>query len=74
MTGRMLGFDTWITLYISVSTAMRRSSNERNMHILCLRSVDENKQAPLLSQRPGYQEAKEKLMIVQKEKENNQLL
>ena len=41
---------------------------ERNMHILYLRSVDDNRQATHLSQRPGYPEAKEKLMNLQKEK------
>ena len=30
------------------------------MHILYLRSVDENRQAPPLSQRPGFREAEEK--------------
>ena len=36
------------------------------MHILYLRSVDENKQAPHQSQRPGYLEAKEQLRNLQK--------
>ena len=36
-----------------------------------LRSVDENRQAPLLSQRPGYREAKEQLKIYKSCKENN---
>ena len=43
---------------------------ERNMHILYLRSVDDNKQAPPLSQRPGYREAKEQLRNLQRRKEN----
>ena len=38
------------------------------MHILYLRSVDENRQAPPLSQRPGYREAKEELTNLQTEK------
>ena len=59
--GRMLGFDTWITLYNSVSSRMRRNNNEKEMciYLLYLRSVDQNKQASLLSERPGYPEAKE---------------
>ena len=68
--GRMLGFDTWITLYNSASSTMRRNSKEREriMQILYLRSVDENRQAPPLSQRPGYREAKEQSRNLQKEK------
>ena len=43
ISGRMLGFDTWITLYNSVSSTMRRNNKrERNMHILHQRSVDDD--------------------------------
>ena len=35
---------------------MRRNSNEKNMNLLVLRSVDENKQAPPLSKRPSDEE------------------
>ena len=49
---------------------MRRNSNKNEIYIFIfkLRSVDENRQAPLLSQRPGYLEAKEKLRNLQKER------
>ena len=66
--GRMHGFDTWITLYIFVSETMRRNNKEKNMHILYLSCVDENRQAPPLSQRPRYREAIAKNKINKKEK------
>ena len=31
VTARMVGFDTWIILYISVSTTMRRNSKEKEI-------------------------------------------
>ena len=65
---RVFVFDNWNTLYSSVSSTLRRNSKERNMHILYSRSVDESGQAPLLSQRPGYREAKEQLRNLPKEK------
>ena len=65
---RVFVFDTWITLYSSENSTMRRNSKERNLHILYLRSVDESRQAPPLSQRPGYREAKEQLRNLPKEK------
>ena len=56
--GRTHGLHTWITLYISVSTTMRRNRKERDMNLLYLRSVDENRQASPPSQRPGYRKAR----------------
>ena len=38
---------------------------ERNMHVLYLLSVDDNQQAPPLSQRPRYRQAKEQLRNLQ---------
>ena len=66
--GRMLVFDIWITLYNSVFSTKRRKQRERNVHILFSRSVDKNRQAPLLSQRPRYWEAKELSRNLQTEK------
>ena len=66
--GLMLGFDTRMTLYNSVSSTLRRNSNEKSMQKRNLRSVDEDKQAPPLSQRPGYRDAKEQLRNLKKEK------
>ena len=43
------------------------------MNLLHLQSVDENKQAPLLWQRPGYQEAKKELSNLQKSKREEQV-
>ena len=45
--------DTWITLYILVSTTMQRNSKEKD-----------------ISQRPGFREAEEKLMNLQKGEES----
>ena len=44
-----------------------QQQRERNMHMLYSRSVEENRQAPPLSQRPGYREAKKLLINLQKE-------
>ena len=47
---------------------MRRNSKAKNMNLLYLRSVVENRQAPPLSQRPVYGEAYKELVNLQKER------
>ena len=65
--------DAWVryldhVVQFSIFHDAPQQQRERNMHILYLRSVDDNKQAPPLSQRRGYQEAKEQLRNFHKEK------
>ena len=57
-----------ITVQFSIYHDAPQQQRERNMQKLYLRSVDDNKQAPPLSQRPGYWEAKEQLRNLQMEK------
>ena len=65
--------DVWVRyldhiVHFGIYHNATQQQRERNMHILYSRSVDENRQAPPLSQRRGYPEAKEKIMNLQKEK------
>ena len=65
--------DAWIrylnhVVQCSIYHNAPQQQRERNIHRLYFRSVDENRQAPPLSQRRGYQEAKDKIRTLQKEK------
>ena len=65
--------DAWIRylnhiVQCSIYHNAPQQQRERNIHRLYFRSVDENRQAPPLSQRRGYQEAKDKIRTLQKEK------
>ena len=67
VTGRMLGFDTWITLYISVSTTMPRKSKEKEICTYFICAVLTKTDRHHLYRR-GYREAKEQLPNLQVEK------
>ena len=65
--------DAWVRyldhiVYFSICHNAPQQQREIHMHILYLRSVDENRQPPPLLRRPGYREAKEKLKKPTKEK------
>ena len=56
-----------LIVHFSISQSAPHQQRERNMHKFYLRSVGENRQAPLLSQRPRYREVKEQSINLQKE-------
>ena len=62
--------DAWVPnldhiVNFSIYHNATQQQRERNMNLLYFRSVDENRQAPLLSQRPGCREAKKGLINLQ---------
>ena len=69
--------DAWVRYFdhivqFSIFHDAPQQQRERNMHILYLRSVDDNQQAPPLSHRPGYREANEQFRhFYTRRKENN---
>ena len=65
--------DAWVRylhhiVQFSIFHNAPQQQRERRMHILYLCSADENRQAPPLSQRPGYWEAKEQFRNLQRRK------
>ena len=63
----LLGWGTWtIVQKIDISHTTPHSQRERYNNLLYLRSVSEDKQPPLLPQRPGYQDAKKALVDMHK--------
>ena len=75
ITGRMLGFDTWITVYISVPTTMRRNSTDKeictNFAYAVLTKTDRHH---LYRRDQGTGKRKSNWKIYNRRKENNQLL
>ena len=59
-------WDTWIILRTLISHKKRRKSKDRNENLLFLRSAIDEKQGLPLTQRPGYKEAKNVLIDMQK--------
>ena len=52
---------------INISHKAPHEQREKYKNLLHFRGVDENKQAPPLPQRPGYQDAKEAFIDMQKQ-------
>ena len=66
---RMLGWDTWTILQKKIDISHTAPHLQRNRYnkLFYLRSVDEDKRAPPLQQRPGYQGAKKALVDMHKQ-------
>ena len=73
LVGRMLGWDTWTILHQLISLIKRRKNKEVDTTIcFYLPIVEEDRQAPPLSTRPGYQEAK--TALVEMKRQSRQVL